>query len=80
MQLKIGKLDDTIFEWIPYNQLNDIKVIDATLFSAIWMDGSLCYNYDKMELKRKPNEKINLIYFENNSLKVTNEEFLINKV
>jgi hypothetical protein len=76
MQLTIDKLDDTIFEWIPYNQLNDIKEIDATLFSAIWMDGPLCYNYDKMGLKRIPNEKINLIHFEKNSLEVTNDEFL----
>ncbi|CAB5388890.1 unnamed protein product [Rhizophagus irregularis] len=77
MQLKIDKLDDTIFEWIPYNQFNYIKEIGTSLYSAIWMDGPLFYNYDKMEWKRNPNEKINLIYHDNdNSFKLTNKEFL----
>ncbi|CAB5373288.1 unnamed protein product [Rhizophagus irregularis] len=63
IQLKIDNLDDTISEWIPYDQFNHIKVIGMTSCSAIWMNGPLCYNYDKMEWKRKPNEKINLINF-----------------
>ncbi|RIA78796.1 hypothetical protein C1645_842303 [Glomus cerebriforme] len=25
MQLKINKYNDTVYEWIPYNQFNDIK-------------------------------------------------------
>ncbi|CAB4442805.1 unnamed protein product [Rhizophagus irregularis] len=74
-QLGINNLDDTIFEWIPYNQFNYIKEIGMTLYSAIWMNGPLLYNYDKMEWKRKPNEQINLINFDN-SLKITNNECL----
>ncbi|EXX78269.1 hypothetical protein RirG_016550 [Rhizophagus irregularis DAOM 197198w] len=74
-QLKIDKLDDAIFEWIPYNQFDYIKEMGTTLYSAIWMNGPLCYNYDKMEWKRNPNEKINLIFYDN-SFKLTNDEFL----
>ena len=36
MQLKIGKPNDTVFEWIPYNQFNNIKEIGfAKVYSAI---------------------------------------------
>ncbi|UZO14403.1 uncharacterized protein OCT59_005860 [Rhizophagus irregularis] len=72
-----GKIytDDAIFEWIPYNQFDYIKEMGTTLYSAIWMNGPLCYNYDKMEWKRNPNEKINLIFYDN-SFKLTNDEFL----
>ncbi|GBC01959.1 hypothetical protein RclHR1_00440025 [Rhizophagus clarus] len=51
MQLEINELDDMIFEWIPYNQFNDIKEISKEAFdndkvySAIWKDGPL--EYDK---------------------------------
>ncbi|CAB4441619.1 unnamed protein product [Rhizophagus irregularis] len=45
MQLKINNHDDIVFEWIPYNQFNDIKRIGkggfATVYSAIWKDGLL---------------------------------------
>ncbi|EXX50720.1 Rad53p [Rhizophagus irregularis DAOM 197198w] len=78
IQLKIDKLDDTIFDWIPYNQFNSIKTIGMTLYSAIWMNGPLYYDYDKIEWKRNSNEKINLINFDN-SLKITNNEFLTYK-
>ncbi|UZO14373.1 uncharacterized protein OCT59_005832 [Rhizophagus irregularis] len=74
----IDKLDDTIFDWIPYNQFNSIKTIGMTLYSAIWMNGPLYYDYDKIEWKRNSNEKINLINFDN-SLKITNNEFLTYK-
>src|SRR6266496_4040772 len=40
MQLKITCYNDPVFEWIPYNQFNDIKLIGkggfATVYSAIW--------------------------------------------
>ncbi|CAB5388895.1 unnamed protein product [Rhizophagus irregularis] len=78
IQLKIDKLDDTIFDWIPYNQFNSIKTIGMKLYSAIWMNGPLYYDYDKIEWKRNSNEKINLINFDN-SLKITNNEFLTYK-
>src|SRR5438128_1812059 len=51
-QLKIN-YSDIIFEWIPYNQFNDIKEIGkggtAIVYSAIWKDGPLRYNYKKQE-------------------------------
>ena len=52
MQLKINNKKDIIFEWIPYNQFDNIvKIGDggfATVYSAIWKDGPLYYdiNYD----------------------------------
>src|SRR5436190_17382957 len=49
MQLKIDEYNDNVFEWIPYNQFSDIKVIGrggfATVYSAIWKDGPLEWNY-----------------------------------
>ena len=51
MQLKIDNVWDTVFEWIPYNQFNDIKEIGrggfATVYSAIWKDGRLTWKYDE---------------------------------
>jgi hypothetical protein len=56
MQLKLNDPDDTIFEWIPYNQFNNIKEIGkggfATIYSAIWNKGSLSHN--KYEYIRTP--------------------------
>src|SRR5438552_14134779 len=50
MQLKIDSLWDIVFEWIPYNQFSDIKEIGrdgfATIYSAIWKDGQLIYDYE----------------------------------
>src|SRR5947208_3330298 len=49
IQLNINDYDDIVFEWIPYNQFNNIKEIGkggfATVYSAIWKDGPL--EYDK---------------------------------
>ena len=62
MQLKIDKYDDKVFEWIPYNQFNDIKEISkggfATVYSAIWKDGQLIY--DKREYTRQSKYKVAL--------------------
>jgi hypothetical protein len=45
MQLDIKDHNDTVFEWIPYNQFNEINEMTknrfATIFSAIWEDGPL---------------------------------------
>src|SRR5438045_2785419 len=50
MQLKINEYNDIVFEWIPYNQFSDIKEIGrggfATVYSAIWKDGPLQYDFD----------------------------------
>src|SRR6266536_5862264 len=49
-QLKITNYyNDVVFEWIPYNQFNEIKKIakngSITVYSAIWRDGPLYYSY-----------------------------------
>ncbi|GBB83197.1 hypothetical protein RclHR1_00100001 [Rhizophagus clarus] len=65
-QLKIYKHNDRIFEWIPYSQFIDVKEIgkdkvsNATIYSALWNDGSLHYNSDKKEWIRNPNIEVAL--------------------
>src|SRR4051794_1484020 len=48
-RLEINKPQNTVFEWILYNQFDSIKEISkggfAIIYSAIWKDGPLCYNY-----------------------------------
>ncbi|CAB5388891.1 unnamed protein product [Rhizophagus irregularis] len=73
MQLEINRLNDTIIEWIPLNQFNNIKALHESN-SAIFVNGPLYYNYDKMEWERKPNEKVTLICLDN--LQYTTDEFL----
>ncbi|RIA89676.1 hypothetical protein C1645_186279 [Glomus cerebriforme] len=63
MQLKIGHPDDIVFEWIPYNQFNDIKEIGEDSFAshlAIWKDGPLVYNKGKKIYERNQNEHVTL--------------------
>ncbi|GES97593.1 kinase-like domain-containing protein [Rhizophagus clarus] len=61
MQLKINNPNDMVFEWIPYNQFNDIKEIGkggfSTVYSAEWKNGLLYY--DK-EWKRGSSKKVAL--------------------
>ncbi|CAB4444236.1 unnamed protein product [Rhizophagus irregularis] len=55
---------DIMFEWIPYNQFNDIKEIGkggfSTVYSAIWKDGVLFYDCNpfKTGWKRQSNTKL----------------------
>ena len=76
MQLKIYSKNDAIFEWIPYNQFDNIKEISkgdfATIYSAIWKNGPLNYNYDNMEYIRKSDKNIALKCL-HNSQNITNE-------
>ena len=62
MHLRIKDHNDIVFEWVPYNQLENIKEISkgdiATIYSAIWKDGPLYYDDNKMEYLRKPNKKL----------------------
>src|SRR4051812_23631410 len=48
MQSKINNPSDIVFEWIPYNQFNNIieerKGDFATVYSAIWKNGPLSYS------------------------------------
>ncbi|CAB5329688.1 unnamed protein product [Rhizophagus irregularis] len=64
MQLKPNH-SDIVFEWIPYNQLYDIKETGKdsfmTVYSAIWKDGPLYYNYrNKDHYIRNSNIKVAL--------------------
>ncbi len=81
MQLKINKPNDIVFEWIPYNQLNDIKEIGkndfVTIYSAIW-NGPLVYDESKYEYTRNKYKKIALKYLAYNSQNILNE--FLNKV
>ena len=75
MQLKIDKYNDILFEWIPYNQFSDIKEISrggfSTVYSAIWKDGLLEWNYDD-KYTRSSNFKVALKCL-HNSQNITNE-------
>ena len=62
-QQEIYEPDNIIFEWIPYNQLNDIKEINknnfTAIYSAIWENGPLYYCFHKKEYVRKfGNQKV----------------------
>jgi hypothetical protein len=78
MQLKINRYPDIIVEWIPYNQFNNIKEIGkddfTTLYSAIWMDGPIKYDFKEKKGKRIPNKKVSLkcLYNSQNNI----DEFL----
>jgi hypothetical protein len=82
MQSKINDPDDIVFEWIPYNQFSDINEIkksdSATVYSAMWKDGPLNYNFDKYEYTRShQNTKVDLKHL-HDSQNITNE--LLNEV
>ncbi|CAB4426149.1 unnamed protein product [Rhizophagus irregularis] len=52
MQLKVNNPKDLVFEWISYDQFNDIKEINKTVYSALWKDGPLKYNLSKKKWAR----------------------------
>ena len=66
-QLEIDHYTDIVFEWIPYNQFNDIKELGksdfTTAYSAVLRDGILYYDY-KNEFKwmRESDQKVILKY------------------
>jgi hypothetical protein len=73
--------NDKIFEWIPYDQFNEIKEIGKNnliiVYSAIWKDGPLNYHvYDEHE--RDSNKEVALKYLQ--SSQNTTIEILINEV
>ncbi|GES93472.1 kinase-like domain-containing protein [Rhizophagus clarus] len=67
MRLEIDELDDLIFEWISYNQLDNIKKLGEEnfdkVYSAIWKDGPLNYNINKNKYTRNQNKKVALKYY-----------------
>ncbi|EXX58451.1 hypothetical protein RirG_197850 [Rhizophagus irregularis DAOM 197198w] len=62
-QLEINNYNN-IVEWIPYDQFNNIKELGkdelTTIYSAIWKNGPLQYDYNKCEYSRQQNNKVNL--------------------
>ena len=76
MQSKINDKSDIVFEWIPYNQFNDIEGISkgdfATIYSAIWNDGPLNYDYNNKKYTRKSDKKVALKCL-HNSQNITNK-------
>ncbi|GBB94484.1 hypothetical protein RclHR1_23630001 [Rhizophagus clarus] len=81
MQLKNKDYRDIIFKWIPYNQFSEIKETGKNdfmaVYSAIWKDGPLCYNYIYKSYRREPNKEIALKRLYNSQNPV---EYLINEV
>jgi hypothetical protein len=77
MQLKINNSKDIVFEWIPYNQFNDIKNIGNKVYSALWEDGPLIYDLNKEKWAKEQAKEITLKYVCNSQNVV--DEFL-NKV
>jgi hypothetical protein len=82
-QLNINSYNDLVFEWIPYNQFNEIeetgKYGSITVYSAMWRNGPLYYNnnceYDKYT--RDPNKEVTLKCLHNLQNPV---DYLINEV
>ena len=80
MQLKISSdYDDIVFEWIPYDQFDNIKEVSkgdsATVYSAIWKDGPLNYNDEITEYLRISDKKVALkcLYNSQNITEFLNE-------
>ena len=69
MRLKINSCFSIVFEWIPYNQFNDIERINKidsiiATYSAVWEDGPFYYDYkNKMKWMRESDQKVILKYF-----------------
>jgi hypothetical protein len=79
MQLDYGNV---VFEWIPYNQFNEIKKTDKndhiTVYSAIWKDGPLWKNNSwDTNYTRDSNKEIALKCLHNSKDSI---EFVINEV
>ncbi|GES83295.1 kinase-like domain-containing protein [Rhizophagus clarus] len=82
MQSKMDEYEDTVIEWIPYNQFDEIKEISKgdhnTAYSAIWKDGPLYKEGLSGNYRRNSNEEVAL-----NCLHINNSQdpidFLINE-
>ena len=76
MHLKINNKNDTVFEWIPYNQFDNIEEISkgdfATIQSATWKNGPLCYYDNYRKYIRKSDKKVSLKCIRN-SQNISNE-------
>jgi hypothetical protein len=79
MQLKIN---DSLFEWIPYNQFDEIKKIGkggfSTIYSAVWKKGPLCNKNQWSGNYTRDSNKVVALKCLNNSRNFTYE--FLNKV
>uniref|UniRef100_U9SZN3 Uncharacterized protein n=1 Tax=Rhizophagus irregularis (strain DAOM 181602 / DAOM 197198 / MUCL 43194) TaxID=747089 RepID=U9SZN3_RHIID len=81
-QLKIKDHNDVVFEWIPYNQFNEVEKTDEsgsiTVYSAMWKSGPLCKKYSSSEnYTRDLNKEVALKCLHNLQDPI---EFVINEV
>ena len=78
MWSKIKHYDDAVFEWIPYNQFDNIeeKRRDGfdTIYSATWKAGPLYYNTNAGKYQRWFDKRVALKSL-NGSQNTTNEIF-----
>jgi hypothetical protein len=81
MQLKVVCYNNTVFEWIPFNQFNEIKEIEknnhTTIYSATWKNGPLYKKKWNKDYMRDSNKEVALKYLHNLQNAV---ESLINEV
>ncbi|GBB83695.1 hypothetical protein RclHR1_10390007 [Rhizophagus clarus] len=74
-QSKINNYEDTVLEWIPYNELIYIKEAGENDFAvAIWTEGPLTYSFIRMRYIRIPRVKVCLKQL-HNPQEITNDEF-----
>src|SRR6266498_2628337 len=78
MQLNININEDIVFEWIPYNQFNEIEETGkiSSINLAIWKNGPLYYSNQYKKYIRNLNKKVILKHLHNSQ----NLESLINEV
>ena len=78
MQSKINSKNDIVFEWIPFNQFDNIEEISkddfTTVYSAIWKNGPLYYDSDYKKYIRKSDKKVSLKHLHQKSQNIN--EFL----
>jgi hypothetical protein len=66
IQLSSNEYNDTNFEWMLYNQFNNIKKLSNTTYSAKWKDRLLLYSYSKNEyIRNSANKAVILKYLVN---------------
>jgi len=79
MQLQIDSKHDIIFEWIPYNNFDNINEINKyafyTIYSAIWKDGPLLWEYWNENYGKKTDRKKVALKCFHNSQNI-NDDFL----
>jgi hypothetical protein len=80
MQLGINYSWNIIFEWIPYNQFNNIKKVYKdnlySVYSAKWINGPLCWETWDKKYMRRPDKEVVLNYLNN----LQNIEEFLNEV